>query len=248
MNEIFKKLNSELDNLAKNDWIVMKKNFTGSAGCNLERLLKINSGNFEIPDYNGIEIKTSISFKKISYIKLFTANPDGKFLFEIERIRENYGYPDKDLKNHKVFNNSFYCSKKTYINFNYFNLVVDKKQEKIYFHIYNNKKELIDNNTFWTFDLLKEKLTRKLSYLAIIDVITKKDKDKTLYKYGKKEFYKLKSFEKFIELIEKGSIRISFSIGVFKSGKRLGDVHNHGTGFSIQTNKISDLFEKIKMD
>lgn len=248
MNEILNKLDSELKLLSKNEWAILEKNFTGSVGCNLEHKLKINSGNFEIPDYKGIEIKTSTSTRKLSYIKLFTANPDGEFLFETERIRKKYGYPDKDLREFKVFNNSFYCNKNTYMNLKHFNLYVDKNQQKIVFQVYNNKNELIDNSSFWTYDLLKEKLIRKLKYLAVIDVITKQENGKTLYKYGSTSFYRLKSFETFIELVEKGLIRVTFTIGVFKKGKRFGEVHNHGTGFSIQTNKISELFEKIKRD
>ncbi|CDF12292.1 unknown [Mycoplasma sp. CAG:776] len=41
--------------------------------------------------------------------------------------------------------------------------------------------------------------------------------NKKYYKYYQIKYYKLKNFNKFIELIEQGTIRISFKIGFFKS-------------------------------
>jgi len=49
----------------------------------------------------------------------------------------------------------------------------------------------------------------------------------------------------FIDLIEKGSIRITFKIGVFKNGPRIGTTHNHGTGFDIIRKDIKMLYDII---
>ena len=46
------------------------------------------------PDYNGIEIKTRRAYSK-SAITLFNAVPDGKAPFEVERLKNTYGYPYK---------------------------------------------------------------------------------------------------------------------------------------------------------
>ena len=54
--------------------------------------------------------------------------------------------------------------------------------------------------------------------------------------------YEIKSFNKFIECIDKGYIIITFKIGYFKSGKRKGQIHDHGTGFSINYNDIGKLY------
>src|SRR5574344_1579438 len=73
-------------------WIKGDKKNRGSAGIIFEKLLKNSYNNFELPDYNGIEIKTKSSSRE-KYISLFSAVPDS-FLFEIKRIVEQYGYPD----------------------------------------------------------------------------------------------------------------------------------------------------------
>jgi len=51
-------------------------------------------------------------------------------------------------------------------------LEVDRKKEQIRLNIYDIKKNLIDNSTYWDFDIIKEKLYRKLQVLAIIKAWT----------------------------------------------------------------------------
>ena len=60
------------------------------------------------------------------------------------------------------------------------------------------------------------------------------------------KIYKLKDFETFINLIEKGIIRISLKIGVFRTGKRVGKIHDHGTSFCIEENNLDKLYDLIE--
>lgn len=59
------------------------------------------------------------------------------------------------------------------------------------------------------------------------------------------EIYKLKSFSTFIDLIEKGIIKVQFKIGRFKKGKRMGEIHDRGTGFQIKTSDLTKLFDLL---
>ena len=62
----------------------------------------------------------------------------------------------------------------------------------------------------------------------------------------KSQIYKLKNFDTFIDLLEKGLIKVSFKVGVFKDPKRLGKIHDRGTAFSIENKNINMLFNLIE--
>ena len=73
---MFNELKEKLNEIKSMGWIPYEQNNYGNVGLKLEKLLKINSENFEIPDYkNEVEIKTKVS-KKESKISLFNATPD----------------------------------------------------------------------------------------------------------------------------------------------------------------------------
>ncbi len=239
------KLKTEFERIYKLGWIKCNSKGTGSAGNTFELLLKKPIENFEIPDFEDIEIKT----KKIfcgDYITLFSATPDGKYLFEIKRLRNTYGYPHKKEKNIKVLNISVFAKKITTLGSRFlFSLKVEKEQQKIFLCVLNRNNEIIDMNTFWTFELLEEKLYRKLKTLAIVDVLQKKVNGQSFYKYDNITFYKLKNFDEFINLIENGVIRITFKIGTFCSGKRYGEIHDHGTSFDIKEKDLEKLYNLI---
>lgn len=81
-------------------WVKSFENGTTSIGTTFERLIDKNIEDFEIPDFEGVEIKVkSISSK--GSISLFNATPDS-YLFEIKRIINEYGYPSKDNSEFKV--------------------------------------------------------------------------------------------------------------------------------------------------
>ena len=61
------------------------------------------------------------------------------------------------------------------------------------------------------------------------------------------KIYKLKDFETFIDLIENGIIRISLKIGVFRTGKKIGQIHDHGTSFCIEEDNLDKLYDLIEI-
>ena len=79
-------LKNKIEEIKKLGWIKCEQKNYGSVGLKIEELLNINSRNFEIPDYDEIEIKTkkSVSTKNIT---LFSASPDS-FLFETKRLHQ----------------------------------------------------------------------------------------------------------------------------------------------------------------
>ncbi len=230
--------------IRKLGWIKsMRRGYSGS-GYTFERLLGKQEENFELPDYRSIEIKTKRLYTK-GNISLFNATPDS-YLFLIKDIQSQYGYPDKDMPKVKIFNGNVYGNDYNRIGINYsFKLEVDRNQEKVILKIKDRYLNEINSNISWSFQLLKEKLERKLTHLAIVKTDTKIIDSIEYFRYCYIDFYELKDFDTFILLIEKGIIRVVFKIGTFKKGIRKGNIHDHGTSFEINIENVEELYKKI---
>lgn len=238
-------LKAKFKEIRKMGWIKCDKNNFGTIGITFEKLIGVETNQFEIPDFYSIEIKTK-SKSKYKQISLFNCVPTGPFYHEIERIKNSFGYPDSKLKRFKVFSGEVFCNKKAKIGRKYyFKLNVYENKKKITLSVYNIQNRKIEEQTYWDFDILEEKLNRKLTYLALISVDKKIINNTVLFKYNSINFYKSKGFNTFIELIKAGVIKINFKVGIFRDEKRLGKIHDRGTSFSIDEQNINKLFDYI---
>lgn len=238
-------LKEQFERIKNLQWIESIRSGSTGIGCTFEQLLGCSENNLEIPDYEGIEIKTKRTYSK-SYTTLFNCTPIGKHYHEIERIKDTYGYPDNNFRRYKVINNSIFTTKRTWIGTKYqFMLKVDRNKKKIFLCIFNVEGNLIEKDIYWDFDDLKEKLYRKCEYIAYINTLRKFINTKEYFKYYNLNIYKLNDFETFLILLDNGVIRITFKISVFKSGKRKGQIHDHGTGFDILESDMSKLYSII---
>lgn len=225
-------------------WIVGNIDNTGSAGIIFERLIGKERNDFEIPDYDNIEIKT----KNIKWldrdISLFCAAPDNELL-ETERILEKYGKENKKMPGAKAFSISLDTKYKIYNNKYLFKLSVDKKNEKIILKVYDKQFNLIEEKISWSFEMLKEKLLRKFKYLALIYYESRKNNGQIFFNYKEINFYQLIGFTQFIDLLEKGKIRINFKVYTYNGDYRYGKMYNHGTSFTINIESLDKLFKKM---
>lgn len=239
---LFKK---KFDYIKDMGWIrSMRKGPTG-IGYTFEQLLGKDEDFFSIPDFRSIEIKTQRSSSNYD-ITLFNAAPDGENLFEVKRIYDKYGHYSANDKKNKVLKNCAVANKLSNVGIWYkFGLIVSDIDKKVYLCVYDKNNVLIDMQSYWSYYYLKERIYTKLKYLAFIEAENKSINGIEYYKYSKLSFYKLKSFDTFINLIKAGIITITFKIDVFKSGKRIGQVHDHGTGFSINKNNLSMLYDLV---
>lgn len=245
MNSDILALKEKLDKIKNLGWIECKNKNKSVTGKTLENLLEINPDNFEIPDYNTIEIKSKVS-KRENYIDLFCATPDS-YVLEIKRLYDKYGYLDSN--NYKILNFVLYGEFLKSINNEYSaKLRIDYKNKKVIMEIYNKDNELIDNLSSWSFELLEEKLCRKLNYVCLVEGDKKFSHNVLYVRYDKYKFYKLKKFSNFIRLLKRGQIRISFTLGVYKSGSKSGKMHDHGTQFSIRKENVKLLFDEIELE
>lgn len=208
-----------------------------------EYLLEKNEESFEMPYYYGIEIKVKRSYSQ-AYITLFNAVPIGSHYHEVKRLRDIYGYRDPKDKNLKKLNVDIYSNKLNKIGlWYYFKLKVDRETEKIYLYVYDKYKTLIDTSTYWKFDILKEKLYRKLQVLALVKAWPNRIGECEYFKYYGMNIYILKDFNAFINSIEKGLIKIVLKIGSYHDKKRYGHVSSHDVSFCIREEDLLNLFD-----
>lgn len=223
----------------------VRKGSTG-VGATFEALLGKVEESFEIPDYYGIEIKTKRAYSK-SYITLFNAVPTGSTFHETKRLRDNYGYPSKRDKKLKRLYAEFFYNQITKVGlWYYFELKINKEKGKLFLIVYDYKKELIDESTYWDLDILKEKLERKLQILALIKAWTNKIDNVEYFKYFKMNIYVLKSFDNFIQAIIDGKIKVMLKIDSYIDPEKYGNVDEHGVGFAISEDALTDVFDLHK--
>ena len=55
-------------------------------------------------------------------------------------------------------------------------------------------------------------------------------------------------YNEFIKLIESGVITITFMIGIYKNGKRFGQIHDRGTSFTINEREIELLYQSYLLE
>ncbi len=245
MTEKIKKLNNKFLSIKNQGWIKSLRNCNSGIGYTFETLIGKSEENFPISDYEGIEIKTT---RRTSWgkIHLMHVTPDGDYLFPIKDIIRVLGYPDKDYPEYKVFNASTNTTEYTKIGYSKnIKIKVDKSKEKIYLIAKDKNYQNYNLHISWSFDMLKHRIDLKLKYLAIIKAASKRINGTEYFKYNGIKFYKLKNFDTFINLIESGIIKITFTIGIYKKGKRFGQTHDRGTLFTINRKNIELLYDRI---
>ena len=241
--EYIKKLEKEFNRIKNMEYVKTVRNGSTGVGATFEKLLGKNEESFEIPDYYGIEIKTKRAYSK-SYITLFNCVPTGSHFHETKRLRDKYGYPNKNNKSVKELYVDIFANEKTKVGlWYYFKLKIDLKKEKIILLIYNYKNELIDNTTYWDLDIIKEKLEKKLQILALVKAWPNRINGIEYFKYYKINIYLLKEFQYFIQAIINGKIKISLKINSYIEENKYGKIKEHGVGFAIKEEDLLEIFE-----
>ena len=154
-------------------WIESKYKGSGAVGRTFEELLGLPFNEFEIPDFNGIEIKTRRCNSK-SYISLFNAALDGKMLFQTKTIVDKYGWPSKLYPSTKVLYCDINGDKITRVGIKYFmRAQLDYSDRCIYLNIFSKNSVPISLKEYcWSFDLLEEKLNppKKFNKIKIMRI------------------------------------------------------------------------------
>lgn len=242
--EKYENLITEFKKIAKKGWIKGVNNFTSAVGNTFEKEIKKIPDSMFFPDYYGIEIKCTTRFSNYP-ISLFSLAFDGTYLYQMNLLLQKYGIIDEDYPDKKRLIGKLISYKKVKINNNYFKIVPDYDEDRLYLKVYDVNGNFLESDAYIEFSTIKERVNLKLNMLAIIYASKKKINDDFHFRYYKLSIYKLKSPEKFIDLIAENKINISILGRVSRSGSEEGRQRNKNLTFSISKENIDLLFDKI---
>ena len=229
-------LKNEFTRIKNMGYVESTRNGPTGIGKTFEDLIGKEEDRECLPDYKGIEIKTKLSYTK-AFINLFNYSPKGKTTCEIKRLVTKYGYYGQRL------NTILRTTMPTLVRNRYlFKLVIDYQNKRIYLEIYNKYLDFLEKEAYWTFQDIENKLYTKLQYLALVKAFIKRSKKVNYYKYYSISFFKLKTFNDFLKLIEDGTIAIFIRISTFEN-----QIKDYGTSFSIKEENLYKLFDKINI-
>lgn len=228
-------------------WIEgMNQNALNNVGITFEKLLGKKPDSMFFPDIEDIEIKCSQRYSRYP-LSLFSLAFDGPYLYETNRILQKYGIPDHKYRNNKKIYAELYLNKKTLVNYKYqFELKINKKEEKLYLYVYDEYNNLLNKEAYIEFETIKNRLILKLSKLAMVYASKKEINNIKYFRYYEITIYELKSFDTFIELLEKEIIFISYICRTSRSGPEEGRQRNKNLVFQIKKENLLLLFNQIK--
>lgn len=221
-------------------WIMNKGNGKNSVGVTFEKTIGIKENSDPKADFHGIEIKTKYS-KTRNSITLFSCLP---FNYnDIDKFKNLVGKKDAVVKDANVLFMLIRANKICKANANcYTSMSFDKDLDRIVITASNIKYESKTIEVFWLKEQIEHRVKEKCSKLAFINADRKIEENISFFKYTRLRLYKLKSIEKFFELLENGIIFIIFNIGVYRTADKYGQTYNHGVTFCINENNLKDLY------
>ena len=239
----FKKIIQEIKNFG-----LIKTNRNGNTGIGktLEDYCKIPENNHQNADFKGIEIKSQREFTG-SYLTLFTKSPT--FPRSANKIlRLSYGSSDSQYPEIKVLHTSLFSNKfNTHSSGVGFSIDINRKDEKISILVKNlATNQIINQNTYWSFASIKNKIENKLKILAYISAKTEILNGQEHFHFDKAILLEGLSFDKFINLMEIGKVMIDIRVGAYKTGINTGKNHDHGTAFRIAKSDLNLFFDTIE--
>lgn len=226
----------ELVNLFKEikerGWIETKRHGDQCLGNAFEDLIGKKEDNKSEADFYGIELKSHRTITK-SMMSLFSKSPSypkGVNTF----LRNTYGVVE-DSYGMKILNTTVSGLKEnTHRGGHSFKVVVNRQEERIYLQIKDLKTNKIeDNEIYWSFNVLKTALEKKLKKIAILYGDEKDENGKHYVRYTKMILLEGLTLDTLLNCIENGELLIDIRIGVHVSGKNAGKTHDHGTAFRI---------------
>lgn len=225
--------------ISRKDWIEGLSKAPNSIGLTFEKELNKKYDTDIFPDYTNIELKCTQRFSDYP-ITLFSKALEGPKPFETNYIFENF--IEKYELNNKYIYINLYISRKTEYNKSlFFELNIDKNDNKLLLNIYSKEQELISTSYIYL-DSLYERLEIKLKNLALIYASKKEENNKYYYRYYKLIYYKLLDKEKFLYLLEHNYIRIKLMAEKIPNTNK---TQNRKIQFQINKSFLEYLFNKI---
>ena len=221
----------------------LRKGPTG-IGYTFETLLNKKEDQESKPDFRSIELKCKYAYSKIP-LSLFSCAPLKNGNYATRYIFETYGYLNPEISNSELvyYNNVFANYTKDRGGYK-FNLEVNRDKKQVIMKACKNG-EFVEDVCYWDFETLEKRLLGKLTNLAIVYAYPYYKNNAEYFKYVKMDIYKLKSFDKFLELIENDEVLIHFYIKDGFTDIGTPRLIAREVKFALKLESISKLFEKI---
>lgn len=241
MDENSKKLIDKFHIISRKGWIKSTDKGWGGIGLTFEHEIGKEPDSKYLPDFDDIEIKCSSRYSRYPmylFAIAFDSNEN-----EIIRLASKYGYNDPDYPDKKVLfrkvDNAIIAGNK----YNFF-FKVDRTNKIIRLQVFSNDGDLLDDSAYITFENLKKHFETKLKKIACINASKKIDNEIIYYRYYHLSLYNSKSFNTFLELIERNMLVINLVARVGKCGADKGRYKNKGVVFAIRKDNLKRLFEQ----
>lgn len=248
-------LRDKLEEIKRMGWIRNQRpGNAGGVGNTLEDLLDVAENNLQLPDFGAWELKSQRA-ETGSLLTLFHTEPKPRAARIVPQILLlKYGWPHQEAgttypQNERSFRQTInataysdrgfrvnvdYDSQTVFISFDYCR--IDDRHAEWRLDVKNMVGTGdVSPNPFWTFHDIEEKLSTKLNNLMYVRADTKVDGGEEFFKYNQIEAYIDPTLERFLALMEEGSIYVDFDA-------RTG--HNHGTKFRIRPSSKTNLYKQ----
>ncbi len=221
------------------------KNKDGGIGNTFEDYLGVSENNLRDPDFEGFEVKSKRELNS-SFTTLFSKSPTSpKKANNI--LKNRFGeIRDPEFPVLKKLYASIFGNRESIVYDKYrMSMVVDRVNEKIILKVCDIEGKLLFDDTYWTFDALR-KACLKLKDLFLVFAEHKIEEKIHKYHYKSSKVYFDFSFEEFLNGVEDGRIMFDIRMGVYKDPgkKNYGKTHDHGSGFRVQANRITEFYEE----
>lgn len=226
------------------EWVESRRTHNTGIGKTFEDLVGVYENNNKLADYEDVlELKSQRELSQ-SLITLFTLAPTSPKKV-MTHIRDTYGAVDGEFPNRKIIHSTIPHSKfNSYKGLFGFKLELDKANKKLFLKIKNLNTDKEEEITiFWDLDELKKCVETKCDYIAYIKAKSKKEEDKELFHFDHATVLSGLTFNKFLELIKSDVIIFDIRCGVYRSGKKKGQSHDHGPAFRIARRNLGKAFE-----
>jgi len=220
------KIRNALKELSAKGWIKSNRKHDTGIGKTLEDYLGITENNIALPDFGVMELKAQ-RINTSSMMTLFTKSPSGMTNAE---VRERFGYPDHKFPTVKILHQTIESGRTNAMGFR---CEVDTSQGKLL--VFKNR-ELIGH---YDLDFLRGQAIKKIGNgLILVLAETKREKRSEYFHF--KEAYILKEID--LEQLLAHS-KYDIRLGVYHSGKKAGQRHDHGSAFRIPKKSVPLLFK-----
>lgn len=96
----------------------------------------------------------------------------------------------------------------------------------------------------WTYASLESCLQNKLNSLFYVQAQSEIRSGEEYFHYTHGNVYQNPSLQNLLNLLNDGRLMVDIRIGSYKTGSKIGKVHDHGTGFRVQSQHLTDLYSE----